>query len=253
MTFWKNPFKTQTQTQSANQQKGPVNFDLEKLQKIIQYQWKDPYLLKQALCHKSYAKENPKQPHNEKLEFLGDAVLELVITDLLMKTFDKDNEGSLSRKRASIVNEERLCSLATEKSLDSFLLVGKNEIKNELQKNPRILASTFEAIVGAIYKDSDFERVHGWLHQIFKPVIDRAFSEYDFENDYKSRLQEWVQEKFRLTPVYHVISEEGPDHARVFEVEIIVGDQPWGKAKGHSKKSAAHNAARKALEQRKNR
>ena len=198
MAFWKNLFKTQTQ--SVYQRKGAVNPDLEKLQKMIQYQWKDPNLLKQALCHKSYTKENPKQPHNEKLEFLGDAVLELVITDLLMKTFEKDNEGSLSRKRASIVNEERLCHLAVEKSLDSFLFIGKNEIKNELQKNPRILASAFEAIVGAIYKDSDFQRVHEWLHRIFKPVIDRAFSEYDFESDYKSRLQEWTQEKFKLTP-----------------------------------------------------
>ena len=248
MAFWKNPFKTRTQ--SVFQQKDIVNSDLKKLQEIIQYQWKDPSLPKQALCHKSYTKENPKQPHNEKLEFLGDAVLELVVTDLLMKSFDRDNEGNLSKKRASIVNEERLCHLATEKSLDSFLLVGKNEIKNGLQKNPRILASAFEALVGAIYKDSGFEKVHDWLNQIFKPVIDRAFSEYDFESDYKSRLQEWVQEKFKLTPVYHVVSQEGPDHARVFEVEIIVGNQSWGKAKGHSKKSAAHNAAKKALEQR---
>ena len=225
--------------------------DFKELQKIIQYQWKEPNLLKQALCHKSYAKEHPEQPHNEKLEFLGDAILGFVVTDLLMKTFDKDNEGSLSRKRASIVNEERLCQLATEKSLNSFLLIGKGEIKNELQKNPRILASGFEALIGAIYKDSGFKKVYEWINRVFQPIINKAFSEYDFESDYKSRLQEWVQEEFKLTPTYHVTSEEGPDHARVFEVEVTVGDQSWGKAKGHSKKSASHNAARKILEQRK--
>ena len=228
-----------------------MSHDLEELQKIIQYQWKDPKLLRQALCHKSYTKEYPKQPHNEKLEFLGDAVLDLAITDLLMKTFKEDNEGSLSRKRASIVNEERLCLLATQKSLGSFLLIGKTEVKNQLQQNPRILASAFEALVGAIYKDSDFDKTYKWLSRIFKPVIDQAFDEYDFESDYKSRLQEWVQEEFKLTPSYRVVSEEGPDHARTFEVEIIVGNKSWARAKGPSKKSAAHKAARKVLEQRK--
>lgn len=225
--------------------------DLEELQRIIQYQWKDLNLLKQALCHKSYTKEYPRQPHNEKLEFLGDAVLDLAVTDLLMKTFKEDNEGSLSRKRASIVNEERLCFLATQKSLGSFLLIGKTEIKNQLEKNPRILASAFEALVGAIYRDSSFDKTYQWLSQIFKPVIDQAFDEYDFESDYKSRLQEWVQEEFKLTPFYRVVSQEGPDHARIFEVEIIVGDKSWARAKGPSKKSAAHRAAKKVLEQRK--
>lgn len=225
--------------------------DLKELQKIIKYQWKNPDLLKQALCHKSYTKEHSEQPHNEKLEFLGDAVLALVVTDLLMKTFDKDNEGNLSRKRASIVNEERLCQLAMEKSLDSFLLIGKGEFKNELQKNQRILASSFEALIGAIYTDSNFEKTSHWLKEIFQPVINGAFNKYDFESDYKSRLQEWVQNEFKLTPLYHVISEEGPDHARIFEVEVTVDGKPWGKAKGHSKKSASHNAARKILEQRK--
>ena len=238
------PSQEMTQHQSKNGYP-----DLEELQRIVQYQWKDLALLKQALCHKSYTKENPKQPHNEKLEFLGDAVLSLAVTDLLMKTFDKDNEGSLSKKRASIVNEERLCHLAIEKSLGSFLLIGKSEIKNELQKNPRILASTFEALVGALYKDSDFDKIYKWLSRVFESVINQAFNKYDFESDYKSRLQEWIQEEFKLTPFYQVVSEEGPDHARIFEVEIIVGDKSWGKAKGPSKKSASHNAARKVLEQ----
>ncbi len=228
-----------------------MNSDFRELQEIIQYQWKDSSLLRQALCHKSYTKEHPEQLHNEKLEFLGDAILSLAVSDLLMKTFEEDNEGSLSRKRASIVNEERLCELAIQKSLGSFLLIGKGEAKNQLQKNPRILASAFEALIGAIYRDSNFEKTCQWLNWIFEPVIKQAFNEYDFESDYKSRLQEWVQDEFRLTPVYRVVSEEGPDHARIFEVEIIVGDKPWARARGSSKKSASHNAAQKVLQQRK--
>ena len=226
------------------------NFSFQKFQDSIQYRWKNEALFIQALCHKSYSTKHPDYPHNERLEFLGDAVLSLVVSDLLMKKFEGDSEGNLSRKRASIVNEQRLSYLATQMSLGSFLLIGKSKDKNQLRKNSRILASTFEAVVGAIYKDSDFQQVSRWLGRVLEPILDQAFCEHDFESDYKSRFQEWIQEEFKVTPSYKVISQKGPSHARVFEVEVFVGDEPWARGQGSSKKLASHKAARKALERR---
>lgn len=224
-----------------------MSIDQAAIEKNLGYQFSDSQLLMQALCHKSYSKENPECPHNEKLEFLGDAVLDVVISDLLMEKYREDQEGSLSRKRASVVNEDRLSSLAQQMQLDQFLLIGQRESKNNLRENPRIRASVFEAIVGAIYKDSNFQAAFSWLQIIFDPVIDEAFSNHDFERDYKTRFQEWVQDKHKLTPNYKVIKQTGPDHERVFEVEVFVGETSWGQATGASKKTAAQNAAKQAL------
>lgn len=224
-----------------------MSLDIELLQKNIKYTASDDSWLRQAFCHKSFNKENPEWMHNEKLEFLGDAVLDLVVSDLLMQKFTEDKEGSLSRKRASVVNEDRLCRLATQMSMDQFILIGDREVNNNLRGNARIVASVFEAVVGAIYKDSGYQKVFAWLETIFSPVIDQAFSEHDFEGDYKTRFQEWVQEEFKVTPRYQVISQSGPDHERVFEIEVFVGDKSWGQAKGTSKKMAAQNAAKQAL------
>lgn len=222
--------------------------DFNKLESSIEYHAKDSQWLAQAFCHKSFHKENPDWQHNEVLEFLGDAVLDLVVSDLLMEKFKGDQEGSLSRKRASVVNEARLFELAKKCSMDQFLLVGDREAKNNLQENSRIVASVFEAVVGAIYKDSGFDVCFEWIAKQFRPLIDEAFSEHDFEKDYKTRFQEWVQEEYKKTPRYQVISQEGPDHARTFEMEVFVGDQSFGKATGTSKKAAAQNAAKQALE-----
>lgn len=226
-----------------------MSLDLPLVQEKIKFNFQNPQWLYQAFCHKSFHKEHPEIPHNEKLEFLGDAVLDFVVSDILMETFKGDNEGSLSRKRASVVNEDRLCYLAKSRSLDHFILIGEREANHRLHENSRIVASVFESVVGAIYKDSGFDAVYRWLSEIFSPVIDEAFSEHDFESDYKTRFQEWVQENHKLTPRYQVISQDGPDHARVFEVEVFVGDTSWGKATGQSKKTAAQNAAQIALEQ----
>lgn len=223
-------------------------FDVESLQTNLGYQFNNVDLLLQALSHKSYNKENPEQSHNEKLEFLGDAVLDVVVSDLLMEHFKEDKEGSLSRKRASVVNEDHLSVLAKQLGLDKFLRIGQRESKNNLRENPRILASVFEAVVGAIYKDSGFESSFKWIEALFIPVIEDAFAQHDFESDYKTRFQEYVQDKHKQTPVYSVVAQTGPDHERVFEVEVCVGDQSWGRAVGSSKKLAAQNAAKQALE-----
>ncbi len=225
-----------------------MSFDVKKVEEKIGYTAKDPKWLEQAFCHKSYQKENPDCEHNEKLEFLGDAVLDLVLSDLLMVKFADDQEGSLSRKRASVVNEDRLCELARKNAMDQFLLIGERETNNNLQENPRIVASVFEAVVGAIYKDSGYEVVYKWVETNFQYLIDQAFSEHDFEKDYKTRFQEWVQENYKTTPRYNLIGQSGPDHDRTFEMEVFVGDESWGKASGTSKKSAAQNAAQQALE-----
>jgi ribonuclease III len=222
--------------------------DLDVFQNIIEYKFKNSDLLKQALCHKSYNKENPDCPHNEKLEFLGDAVIDLVVSDLLMQEFSEVTEGSLSRKRASVVNEDRLFQLAKQRTMDESLFIGERESKNNLRQNPRIVASVFEAVVGAIYKDAGYDIVYKWLVNIFKPVIEEAYSEHDFESDYKTRFQEWVQEEHKKTPRYVVINQTGPDHQRLFEVEVFIGDQSWGIAQGGSKKMAAQNAAKQAIE-----
>jgi len=182
------------------------------------------------------------------LEFLGDAVLDLVISDLLMEKFSDDQEGSLSRKRASVVNEDRLFELAKKRDMDLYVLIGEREINNNLNKNSRIIASVFEAVVGAIYKDSGFDVAFDWIEKNFKETIEGAFLEHDFEKDYKTRFQEWVQEEHKKTPRYVVIGQSGPDHSRTFEMEVFVGEESWGRAIGSSKKSAAQNAAKQALE-----
>ncbi|MCB0378390.1 MAG: ribonuclease III [Bdellovibrionales bacterium] len=222
--------------------------DLELFQEKLRYQAKNPELLKTALCHKSFSKENPGWDDNEKLEFLGDAVLDVVISDLLMQRYQEDKEGSLSRKRASLVNEDRLYRIARLYYIPSFILLGEAEKQNNLQENPRIVASAFEAIVGAIYFDRGFQAAFDWLEEAFAYVLEVGFSSHDFEKDYKTRFQEWVQEKFKQTPYYKVVSQTGPDHARVFQVEVWVNEEMWGQGEGNSKKSAAQDAARVALE-----
>lgn len=224
-----------------------MSFDLKAIEGAINYQAKSEKWLRQAFCHKSFHKENPEFDHNEVLEFLGDAVLDLVVSDMLMERFKDDKEGSLSRKRASVVNEDRLFEIACSCDMDKHVLIGEREANNKLRENPRIVASVFEAVVGAIYKDSGFPVVDHWIRERFGDVINQAFSEHDFEKDYKTRFQEWVQEKYKRTPRYILREQSGPDHAREFTMEVFIGDESWGEAKGQSKKMAAQNAAKQAL------
>lgn len=225
-----------------------MSLDQQMVEKSLDYKAIDFKLIQTAFCHKSFSKENADLDHNEILEFLGDAVLDLVVSDMLIERFQGDQEGSLSRKRASVVNEDRLCELGRKLCLDQFLLIGEREANNNLRENPRIIASAFEAVVGAIYKDSGFAVVDQWLRNHFDPLIEEAFAEHDFEKDYKTRFQEWVQETYKCTPRYKVIGQEGPDHDRTFVMEVFVDGQSWGTAHGSSKKMAAQNAAQVALE-----
>lgn len=217
-----------------------------------------PELLVQALTHKSFRNEQPAQANgdNERLEFLGDAVLELALSDLLMARFSVDQEGSLSKKRASLVNEEQLATLARSIGVDGCLRLGKGERQSGGLQKPRILASAFEAVLGAIFLDQGYPASHATVERLFTPLL-ATFENgaADFARDYKTRLQEYAQEKFRLTPTYHLEQENGPDHEKVFEISVRleVGGGGSGQARvlaaarGRSKKGAEQEAARLAL------
>lgn len=219
----------------------------EKLKKIESY-FKKVQLFEQALTHRSYHYETKSSTgHNEKFEFLGDAVLDLVLSELLMEMFPSDNEGNLSKKRASLVNEQILCQLALNLGLDGSLKLGKGEVLTGGGKKPRLLASVFEATVGALYLDSGFEMARSFIRESFEPLIKDLNPADDFSFDHKTKLQEVVQAIVKELPQYFLIQESGPSHEPVFLVEVRVQGQVLAQASGKSKKVAEQEAARIAL------
>lgn len=202
----------------------------------------------QALTHRSYLKSHPEfVGHNEILEFLGDAVLSLAVAEWLIKNFPDEDEGKLSRKRASLVNEETLYRLAEKLNLAHYLRVGLRENDIELKTNKRILASAFEAVVGAIYQESGFETSRQWINKIFDLYLSDFDFSHDFVTDYKTRLQEYVQEKFKITPEYRLISVSGPEHKKTFFTQVIKDGIVIGEGSGLNKKSSEQLAAYSAL------
>lgn len=221
------------------------------LEKRLGHEFKDQNLLKRALTHKSYANELKNSlEHNEKLEFLGDAVLDLIVGEFLFLKFPQDNEGGLSKKRASIVNEDVLSEIAIAMGLSTLLLLGKGEAQTGGAMKPRLLASSLEAIVGALYLDGGFESAKTFLGREFENVVDKVCGNEDFEKDYKTRLQEIVQKSLKETPKYEVLAEEGPPHDRIFAVCVKVQDEVLAQGRGRSKKIAEQLAARSAIETR---
>ncbi len=216
------------------------------------YTFQDTKFLKQALTHKSYHNEFSKSGqsvgNNEKLEFLGDSVLDLILSHLLIDEFPHLNEGELSKLRASLVNEDYLSTLAIELGLQSQLLLGRGEVKMEGEKKPRLLASCFEAIVGAVYLDSDFQNTTQWVRNIYLPRLKSLDMSQFYAADYKTSLQELVQKKFKITPTYTLVKQEGPDHSRVFYSQVFVKDFIDCIGVGTTKKSSEQMAAKKALE-----
>lgn len=219
------------------------------LEKRLGYEFKNPSLLRQALTHKSHANELKNSvEHNEKLEFLGDAVLDLMVGELLFVKFPQDNEGGLSKKRASVVNEDVLSEMAISMGLNDLLLLGKGEAQTGGAAKPRLLASSFEALIGAMYLDGGYEKVRPFFQREFEAVVERICQSEDFERDYKTRLQELVQKNLKQTPKYEVIAEEGPPHDRIFAVCVKVQDEVWAQGRGRSKKIAEQLAAQSAIE-----
>ena len=207
-----------------------------------------------ALTHKSFANGQASgysttKDDNERLEFLGDAVLDLAVSEVLMTRFPLDSEGALSKKRASLVNEEALSKIALNLKLESLIRLGKGEIKTGGLQKPRILASAFEAIVGAVFQDAGFNVVRDMIGRLLVTRLDEiASAPIDFSSDFKTRLQEKAQEVRKATPTYRVESESGPDHDKVFIVAVDLGGETLASGTGRSKKAAEQDAARTALE-----
>ncbi len=222
---------------------------LKEVERRIGYRFKRRAYLKRALTHKSYANENklPSTEHNERYEYLGDAVLELSISHLLMNRFPNYPEGELSKLRAAIVNETQLAELARSIDLGDYLYLGKGEDQTGGRDKPSLLSDAFEAVLGAVYLDRGFDKarkVVGWLYE---DVLESA-GDADFVRDYKTRLQEESQARFKAVPRYRLKGTTGPDHAKTFEVHLFIGEERMGVGKGQSKKAAEQAAARQALE-----
>jgi ribonuclease III len=219
---------------------------LAALERALQYRFHRPQLLNQALTHRSYVHEQrePAQ-HNERLEFLGDAVLGLVISDYCYRRFDGLSEGELSKLRASLVNEGNLASIARRLQLGSYLLVGRGEELTGGRAKASLLADTLEAVLAATYLDSSLAESYQVILRCFQDDLDTVLN--DGHQDYKSELQEYTQEKFACVPTYAVVREHGPAHDKVFEVELAVRGQLQGVGVGKSKKEAEQKAARQVL------
>jgi ribonuclease III len=224
------------------------NADPTDLSKGLGYEFKDPELLAEAFRHSSYVNEseNAGLKDNERLEFLGDAVLDLAISDILMGFFQNAKEGELSKCRASVVNEKVLSHLARELRVGAYLLLGKGEELSGGREKPSILANTLEALLGAIYLDADFSTAREIIHRLFLPFLGKLDVE-GFAHDYKSLLQEHTQDKFKSRPEYALVSEAGPAHEKTFRVSISLQGRLLAEGEGRSKKEAEQTAAQEAL------
>jgi len=222
---------------------------LKLLEKKLGYRFKDKDLLRNAITHKSFANEKKYDPsmHNERLEFLGDAVLELVVSDLLMENYPDAPEGELSKLRASIVNEKTLANVAEDHDLGDFLYLGKGEEMGAGREKPSLLSDAMEAVLGAIYLDRGFKKAYRVIRSIALELFGKVGKE-GFYKDYKTLLQERSQTLFKTVPKYKLVNELGPDHDKTFEVNLIIRGEIKGIGKGKSKKSAEQNAAKEALE-----
>ncbi|MDB4610190.1 ribonuclease III [Verrucomicrobia bacterium] len=222
--------------------------DLTKLQEALGYSFSDSLLPLQALTHKSFANEQGSSTdHNERLEFLGDAVLELAISDFIFRRYPDIPEGGLTRIRAEVVSEQGLSELARGLELGEELKLGKGEYKSGGQNKPSVLSDAFEALLGAIYLDGGMLVVQQVVERIFSAAIERA-AHQRYGSDYKTCLQERLQARYNELPCYELVETQGPDHDRVFFIEVRYQHKLLGKGRGHSKKRAEQQAAAAALE-----
>ena len=217
--------------------------NIEALQKTLGYEFEDKKLLIEALTHKSY-----KQPYdNERLEFLGDAVLDLIVGEYLFTKFRNSDEGKLSKIRASLVNEAGFDKLARSLNLGDYILLSNAEENNGGREKPSLLSNAFEAIIGAIYLESGLQTVQ----KISIELIESNHEEISLDSlfrDFKTTLQELTQARFGMTPEYKVMASRGPDHLKEFEVGVFIQDKEYARAIGKSKKIAQQEAAKEAVE-----
>lgn len=235
-------FATMTPASSADSSPAP-----------LKYQFINAALFNEALTHKSYVNErkSPDRKHNERLEFLGDAVLSLIISDHLATRYPQLSEGALSKLKAKLVSETSLANAARRLDLGARLRLGRGEELSKGREKISLLADALEAVIAAVYLDGGLEASRAVtldalaeeLHQIESPQTKPG------GDDYKTRFQEWCQKRYELLPRYVTVRETGPDHQKLFEVEVRVEDKVVGAGQGHSKKEAEQVAAQRALEQ----
>jgi ribonuclease-3 len=221
---------------------------LNSLQDRIKFKFSDIKLLNKALTHRSYANENSETlKHNERLEFLGDSVLDILVSDYLVHEYSEFAEGTLSKIRAAVVNETCLAKLAKNIKLGNYLLLGRGEDLSGGREKASILADTFEALAGAVFCDGRFDAASNIFLPLLIEEITKTAQSWSFR-DFKSDLQEYTQNKLVCIPSYKVVREIGPDHAKNFEVVVIIKNEVEGKGFGRSKKEAEQAAAKMAIE-----
>lgn len=226
------------------------NETIKELEEKIGYDFRDIQLLFESLTHSSYANENKKKSiaHNERLEFLGDAVLSIVISEYLYNKLHTFQEGELTKIRASIVCEPSLANCSKKLNIGKYILLGKGEEVTGGRERVSILADTFEALIGAIYLDGGLGQAQKFILKSLKDTIEDAISGRVYQ-DYKTHLQEYIQSENSERILYEVIHEEGPDHNKIFHVHVRVGDKILGTGIGKSKKEAEQSAAKEALKE----
>jgi len=215
---------------------------IEELQKILGIKIYNKDLFITALTHKSWAVENKKDVHNERLEFLGDSVLATIVAEYLYKTFPTKDEGELSKLKAVLVSKPQLAKWAKQVKLNEFILISKSEEKSGGRKKESILASVFEAVLGAIYLDSGIEECKEFMYKNFLTTT----KEIEIQ-DYKSILQEIIQKYYKKLPEYTIVKEVGPDHDKLFDCVVKLDEEILGYGKGKTKKQAQQNAAKEAI------
>jgi len=219
------------------------------LEKKLGYSFDDPTLLRTALTHRSYLNENrDMREHNERLEFLGDAVLELVVTDFLYHSMPDTPEGKMTSIRAALVRKENLARAARDLSLGDFLYLSKGEEQTGGRENDYILANSVESVLGATYLEHGLKYCRKFIEKNILNRLDLIL-QHKLHRDSKSYLQEMAQEKLQLTPTYRILSEEGPDHEKIFEAGVYFGEMLQGQGKGGSKRAAELKAAEVSLRQ----
>ncbi|MFT5849240.1 MAG: ribonuclease-3 [Patiriisocius sp.] len=225
-----------------------IDGDMVKIEALVGVTFTDKMHLLTAITHRSYLNENrdAKQEHNERLEFLGDAVLELVVTDFLFKKYPEKPEGELTAVRAALVNTISLAEASTNLEINDFLLMSKGEAKDTGRARQYILANVFEALIGALYMDQGYDASQKFIADHLFAKTDKIVEKRLWQ-DAKSRFQELAQEHHSVTPTYETLGQEGPDHDRVFTVGVFLGKDKIGEGKGLAKQEAEQKAAEDAI------
>ncbi len=222
--------------------------NLKKIEKSLGYTFKKSSRLKEALTHKSYAHEKQKErlPFNERLEFLGDAVLELIVSEYLYSTYSDYTEADLSKIKAYVVQESSLAETARDLNIGSYLLLGKGEEMTGGREKPSLIADAFESVLAAIYFDGGLKNAKAFVLRHLIHKVDKLAAN-NFVFDFKTNLQEVAQAKFGLLPQYVIHNEEGPEHKKIFDVKVFINDTFIGSGRGRTKKAAAQEAAQAGL------